>query len=163
MFYNIGLDPPVILTLWRVLVRTFGRIFLGEPTCADGCRENIAMTLGSRKSILVWCLSQHSIVRGDYVAKWEGESAEQGRGKWRRFEGWGSSLKKWLGWLNSSIRSEWPAIEMFDSHVLNLYLLYLLCQQRCLLLRGTTLSRHIINTFRTQKQFFKDDGKVAQS
>ncbi|KAF8609938.1 hypothetical protein BDV93DRAFT_517163, partial [Ceratobasidium sp. AG-I] len=101
----LWLDPPLILTFWRVLVRTFRRLFLGEQPCAVGCNENITETLGSRKSILLWCLTQHNVIRRDYTAKWDSESAEGGRGKWRRFGGWGSSLSEWVDCLSSSIKS----------------------------------------------------------
>jgi adenylate kinase family enzyme len=99
----IGLDPPLIVNFWRILRRTFGRLFLGESPCAAGCDEHIGETLGSRKSILLWCLTQHSVCRAEFTVIWNRESAEEGRGKWRRFGGWGSDLKRWLDWLKDSV------------------------------------------------------------
>lgn len=41
-----------------------------------------------------------------FIPKWEAESAEEGRGKWRRFGGWGSSLSRWLDWVRDNVKSE---------------------------------------------------------
>lgn len=97
----LWLDPPLIICFWRVLCRTFGRLFLGKPPCAAGCDEHISETL-SKKSILLWCLTQHSACRANFTSIWEQESAERGKGKWRRFAGWGSSLESWLNWSRNT-------------------------------------------------------------
>lgn len=60
--YAIGLDPPLMLTSWCVLARTFRRLFLGEQSCAAGCNDSIAETLGSREIILLWCLARHNSI-----------------------------------------------------------------------------------------------------
>ncbi|KAJ1309535.1 hypothetical protein OPQ81_006308 [Rhizoctonia solani] len=100
----LWLDPPLLVNFWRVLRRTFGRLFLGEPPCAPGCDEDIRETLGSKKSILLWCLSYHGVCRREFGPIWERESAEAGKGKWRRFGVWGGDLGRWLGRVTSSIR-----------------------------------------------------------
>ncbi|CAE6469695.1 unnamed protein product [Rhizoctonia solani] len=97
----LWLDPPLMINFWRILRRTLGRMFLGKSTCAPGCREYIGKVLGSR-SILVTCITQHRVCRADFTGPWERGSAEGGRGKWRRFMGWGSDLDNWLTWLRRS-------------------------------------------------------------
>ncbi|ELU45048.1 hypothetical protein AG1IA_00945 [Rhizoctonia solani AG-1 IA] len=101
-----GLDPPLVVNFWWVLRRTFARLFLGEPSCAPGCMENIRETLGSKKSILLWCLSHHSICRAEFRPIWQRESVESGKGKWRRFGGWGGDLQRWLEWVICSIKAK---------------------------------------------------------
>ncbi|KAL5635373.1 hypothetical protein ACGC1H_004233 [Rhizoctonia solani] len=102
----LGLDPPLLINFWRVLQRTFGRLFLGEPSCAPGCDEDVRETLGSKKSILLYCLSQHSICRAQFRPIWEQESVEAGRGKWKRFGGWGEDSRRWLGWVTSGKKTK---------------------------------------------------------
>ncbi|CAE6505818.1 unnamed protein product [Rhizoctonia solani] len=94
----LWLDPPLMINFWRVLRRTLGRMFLGKSTCAPGCREHILKVLGSR-GILVTCITQHRVCRDDFTGPWERENVEGGKGKWRRFSGWGSDLQHWLLWL----------------------------------------------------------------
>ncbi|KAL5635374.1 hypothetical protein ACGC1H_004233 [Rhizoctonia solani] len=102
----LWLDPPLLINFWRVLQRTFGRLFLGEPSCAPGCDEDVRETLGSKKSILLYCLSQHSICRAQFRPIWEQESVEAGRGKWKRFGGWGEDSRRWLGWVTSGKKTK---------------------------------------------------------
>ncbi|CAE7168304.1 unnamed protein product [Rhizoctonia solani] len=50
----LWLDPPLMINFWRILRRTLGRMFLGESTCAPGCREYIGKggfywSMGARK------------------------------------------------------------------------------------------------------------------
>ncbi|CAE6469701.1 unnamed protein product [Rhizoctonia solani] len=101
----LWLDPPLVVNFWRVLRRTFSRLFLGEPSCAPGCPEDIRETL-SKKSILLYALSQHSICRAQFRPIWEKASAEAGKGKWRRFGGWGGDLRRWLEWVMSSTKAK---------------------------------------------------------
>ncbi|KAH7341111.1 hypothetical protein B0J17DRAFT_346164 [Rhizoctonia solani] len=101
----LWLDPPLIINFWWVLRRTFCRLFLGEPSCAPGCHEEIRETLGSKDSILLYSLSHHGICRAEFGPIWERESIEAGKGKWRRFGGWGGDLGRWLGQVTSNIRT----------------------------------------------------------
>ncbi|KAF8608461.1 hypothetical protein BDV93DRAFT_434679 [Ceratobasidium sp. AG-I] len=98
----LWLDPPLILNLWRILIRTFSRMFLGGRTCAPGCNETFTSVFAGRDSILLECLTRHASRRKKYVPKWESDCAERGKGKWRRFDGWGSDLVRWLEWLKMS-------------------------------------------------------------
>ncbi|KAG8722976.1 hypothetical protein FRC09_005266 [Ceratobasidium sp. 395] len=101
-----GLDPPLILNFWRLLLRTIPRIFRGNAeSCAPGCQETIRNVFFDKESILLWCLKRHSVARTRYGPRWEKERAERGEGRWRRFSGWGSDMRNWLESLRASVKS----------------------------------------------------------
>ncbi|KAJ7479524.1 hypothetical protein FB451DRAFT_1556459, partial [Mycena latifolia] len=55
---TIWLDPPLILYLPRIIIRTFLRLLnLGAP-CSPGCPEMLS-TLFSKESIVWWCITHH--------------------------------------------------------------------------------------------------------
>ncbi|KAK6334258.1 hypothetical protein TWF730_003472 [Orbilia blumenaviensis] len=94
----IWLDPPLLLYLPRLILRTFYRLIGTEPNCAPGCEENWRDVLSPNdKSIIWWCVTHHG-----YCREW-GESVivEQGRvedgGIVRRIGGWGGELRWWVG------------------------------------------------------------------
>ncbi|CAE7119085.1 unnamed protein product [Rhizoctonia solani] len=101
----LWLDPPLLLNFWRIMLRTFGRMLGYTPQCAPGCDESLTSVFASSDSILLWCLTHHHVQRTRNIPKWERQCAEKGEGKWRRFDGWGSSLDAWLAWLNEDIKS----------------------------------------------------------
>jgi len=90
----IWLDPPLVLYFFRILKRTFKRIFFNEEICAPGCHETLRGALASRESILLWCLSQHGPVRSTYQKLSLGKKVEEG-GVWHRLGGW-NQLDLWV-------------------------------------------------------------------
>jgi len=86
----IWLDPPLVLYFPRLCVRTFLRIMTIGPPCSPGCNETIQSIFFSKDSILLWCLTHHSVVRK------RGESMmRECQGKIKRLGGWGSELALW--------------------------------------------------------------------
>ncbi|KAJ7455829.1 hypothetical protein FB451DRAFT_1143733 [Mycena latifolia] len=96
---TIWLDPPLILYLPRIIIRTFLRMLnLGAP-CSPGCPEMLSK-LFSKESIVWWCITNHRHARKREGAR----MAEIGMGvgsnvegqKMRRLGGWGGELRAWL-------------------------------------------------------------------
>ncbi|KAJ7641497.1 hypothetical protein FB45DRAFT_785629 [Roridomyces roridus] len=106
----IWLDPPLALTLPRVIWRTLLRILrLAEP-CSPGCPERIMEVFFSRESIVWWCITHHGLVRrreGNRMALIgldEGSDVE--RRRMRRIGGWGGELNKWLEDVRRMLQSK---------------------------------------------------------
>ena len=53
----VWIDFPILITLWRLLRRTFSRLLI-KDTFADGNREQLRRLFGSQ-SILVWAIRSH--------------------------------------------------------------------------------------------------------
>ncbi|KAJ6629811.1 hypothetical protein B0H10DRAFT_1985450 [Mycena sp. CBHHK59/15] len=60
---TLWLDPPLALTLPRVVVRTFLRMLRLQAPCSPGCPERVMEVFFSRESIVWWCITHHGIVR----------------------------------------------------------------------------------------------------
>ncbi|KIL60989.1 hypothetical protein M378DRAFT_130202 [Amanita muscaria Koide BX008] len=90
----VWLDPPLILYFPRLLFRSIGRILGLVKPCSLGCPETIQECFFSKDSILLWCLSHHSIVRerGRRLMRLYGADG----GKMRRIGGWGGQLTTWI-------------------------------------------------------------------
>jgi len=95
----IWLDPPLLLTFYRVFIRTLLRLLGLRPPCSPECFEELSETL-SRKSILVWCLKNHTEMRRKGWVKMNemaiGSGTNEGSRKMRRLGGWGSQCQEWL-------------------------------------------------------------------
>jgi len=97
----IWLDPPLLLYLPRLVIRTFLRLFRLNPPCAPGCNERFGEVFFSAKdSIIWWCISNHSKNRRENQYRMQriglGIGSEVEGQKMRRIGGWGSELKRWL-------------------------------------------------------------------
>ncbi len=95
-----GLDPPLLLYFPRLFLRSMARIFGLAAPCSPECPETVRECFFSRKSILLWCLTRHWVVRKsnekliqDYGIGVGRRSDEQ---KMRRIGGWGSELRRWF-------------------------------------------------------------------
>ncbi|KAJ7607227.1 hypothetical protein FB45DRAFT_1062442 [Roridomyces roridus] len=55
----IWLDPPLALTLSRVIRRTFLRLLRLVPPCSPGCSERFTEVFFSKSSVVWWCISHH--------------------------------------------------------------------------------------------------------
>ncbi|KZP04247.1 hypothetical protein FIBSPDRAFT_844190 [Athelia psychrophila] len=89
----IWLDPPLALYFPRVVFRTILGLLSLAPPCSPGCRE-VWPKCVTRKGILWWCLTNHSVVRKRYTERAREWGVENG-GKLRRLGGWGSELRAW--------------------------------------------------------------------
>ncbi|PFH49518.1 hypothetical protein AMATHDRAFT_76173 [Amanita thiersii Skay4041] len=96
----IWLDPPLALYFPRIVWRTILRLLTMGPPCSKGCDESIRMAFFSKDSIILWCLTHHSIVRERGTRMMEQYGLDVGRyhgqRKMRRIGGWGGQLSKWL-------------------------------------------------------------------
>ena len=76
------------------------RLFRLVPLCSPGCQETVRECFFSKDSILLWCLTQHSIVRKSGKKLMQEYGIDVGRRsdeqKMRRIGGWGSELRRWL-------------------------------------------------------------------
>ncbi|KAJ7040954.1 hypothetical protein C8F04DRAFT_1305660 [Mycena alexandri] len=89
----IWLDPPLVLYLPRLIVRTFLRLFGLRDPCSPGCHEQVSEVFFSKESIVWWCITGHRPVREREGAR----MAQIGIGigsnvkgqKMRRIGGWG--------------------------------------------------------------------------
>ena len=99
-FSCAGLDPPLLLYLPRLVIRTFLRILRLRPPCAPGCEERIGEVFFSKESIIWWCISNHWVNRKENKDMMEriglGTGRDVERRRMRRLGGWGSELKRWL-------------------------------------------------------------------
>ncbi|KAF8338452.1 hypothetical protein F5887DRAFT_1137453 [Amanita rubescens] len=96
----IWLDPPLLLYFPRLFLRSIARMFGLVAPCSPECLETVRECFFSRKSILLWCLTHHWVVRKsseklikDYGIGVGRRSDEQ---KMRRMGGWGSELRTWF-------------------------------------------------------------------
>ncbi|KAJ6468573.1 hypothetical protein DFH09DRAFT_1294676 [Mycena vulgaris] len=96
----IWLDPPLILYLPRIIIRTVLRLLRLRAPCSPGCPEMLSEVLFSKESIIWWCITQHGPVRKREGAR----MSEIGIGvgtviegqKMRRIGGWGGELREWF-------------------------------------------------------------------
>ena len=96
----VWLDPPLLLTFYRICVRTMLRLLRLAPPCSPGCPERASEVFFSKDSIIWWCLSHHWSMRRKGWAKM-GEMALEtgtnvGNRKMRRLGGWGQARQDWL-------------------------------------------------------------------
>ncbi|KAI0311533.1 hypothetical protein OF83DRAFT_1068641 [Amylostereum chailletii] len=99
---KIWLDPPLVLYFPRIFVRTFLRILRLRAPCSPGCDETIRENF-SKKSILLWCLQQHTPVRERNRKYMELNDVRVG-GKMRRLGGWGGEQREWVEAVKESVR-----------------------------------------------------------
>jgi len=98
----VWLDPPLLLYLPRLILRTVLRILRLRPQCSPGCYESVREVLFSKKSIVWWCLSNHWLDRRRNWAKMQqlglgyGTASDHVNRKMRRIGGWGGELTAWL-------------------------------------------------------------------
>ncbi|KAJ7157330.1 hypothetical protein C8R46DRAFT_1293941 [Mycena filopes] len=99
----VWLDPPLVLALYRVLVRTVLGLLGRRAPCAPGCPERWTTAFCSRESVLWWCLTRHAQVRrrfGGWMEEFGISASSSGMGdkrrKMRRIGGWGGELRAWL-------------------------------------------------------------------
>lgn len=97
---HVGLDPPLLLYLPRLVIRTFLRLFRLHAPCAPGCKERFSEVFFSKDSIIWWCISNHRRNRQQNQHRMQriglGIGSEVERRRMRRIGGWGSELKRWL-------------------------------------------------------------------
>ncbi|MCW5937213.1 MAG: hypothetical protein KIT11_07900 [Fimbriimonadaceae bacterium] len=91
----VWLDFPIHIPLGRCLLRCVRRAVSGETVC-NGNRESLANTFFSRKSLLLWIVTQHRRNRQSTLALAEALEAE-GRVVVRL--GSPRATKEWLGSL----------------------------------------------------------------
>ncbi|KAF8645929.1 hypothetical protein AX16_007473 [Volvariella volvacea WC 439] len=112
----IWLDPPFVLSFWRVFLRTVKRLFgYGKP-CSPGCEEDFRLVFFSKDSIFLDCIQQVSVMKawsnalmkriGITAINDEDSEADQnvvdqvqgisGTRRMRRIGGWGGELSKWM-------------------------------------------------------------------
>ncbi|KAJ7256210.1 hypothetical protein B0H12DRAFT_1112790 [Mycena haematopus] len=105
----IWLDPPLALYLPRIIWRTFLRLLRLEAPCSPGCPEKI-FEVFSKKSIVWWCITQHSFVRKRETARMAliglGIGSDVEGQKMRRLGGWGKELREWFGNVERMLQRE---------------------------------------------------------
>ncbi|KAF7329775.1 hypothetical protein MKEN_00240800 [Mycena kentingensis (nom. inval.)] len=105
---QIWLDPPVLLCLKRVLVRTFSRILRRTEPCSPGCYEGWK-SFFSRDNIILYTLEYFWVVRRREGARFAATGVKEGADfsvrKMRRFGGWGGELRVWLAEVREMVRS----------------------------------------------------------
>jgi len=96
----IWLDPPLLLYFPRLFLRSMARILGLVAPCSTECPETVSECFFSRKSILLWCLTHHWVVRKSSEKLMQDYGIRVGRRsdehKMRRIGGWGSELRRWL-------------------------------------------------------------------
>ncbi|KAJ6482703.1 hypothetical protein C8R45DRAFT_1215416 [Mycena sanguinolenta] len=96
----IWLDPPLALTLPRVIWRTFLRLLRLKEPCSPGCHEMLSEVFFSKESIVWWCITHHGVVRERQTAKMAriglGIGSDVEGQKMRRLGGWGEELRVWF-------------------------------------------------------------------
>nr|GAT51404.1 predicted protein [Mycena chlorophos] len=60
---RIWLDPPLLLYLPRLVLRTLLRALGLQEDCSPGCREQLSRAFFSKDSIILWCISGHQRIR----------------------------------------------------------------------------------------------------
>ncbi|KAJ6557798.1 hypothetical protein B0H19DRAFT_946437 [Mycena capillaripes] len=96
----IWLDPPLLLYLPRIVIRSVLRMLRLREPCSPGCHENFSTVFFSQESIIWWCITNHRPMRRRQAALLEKigvttERTADGR-KMRRIGGWGGELRMWL-------------------------------------------------------------------
>ncbi|KAF7377279.1 hypothetical protein MSAN_00148200 [Mycena sanguinolenta] len=96
----IWLDPPLALTLPRVIWRTFLRMLRLKAPCSPGCNERLSEVLFSKESIVWWCITHDTLVRERETARMAriglGIGSDVEGQKMRRIGGWGKELRVWF-------------------------------------------------------------------
>ncbi|KAJ6532894.1 hypothetical protein DFH09DRAFT_1181821 [Mycena vulgaris] len=96
----IWLDPPLILYLPRIIIRTVLRLLRLRAPCSPGCPEMLSEVLFSKESIIWWCITQHGPVRKREGARMSEIGIGVGTNiegqKMRRIGGWGRELREWF-------------------------------------------------------------------
>ncbi|KIM90781.1 hypothetical protein PILCRDRAFT_811259 [Piloderma croceum F 1598] len=100
----IWLDPPLLLYLPRICIRTFLRILSRSPPCSPGCQESIGRMFSS-DSIVWWCITNHSTMRKRETEKMRELGIHNG-GIMRRIGGWGHELWQWKRQVQEVISSQ---------------------------------------------------------
>ncbi|KAJ7444636.1 hypothetical protein B0H11DRAFT_2089042 [Mycena galericulata] len=95
----IWLDPPLLLYLPRLILRTFVRMFGLAPPCRPGCPEKVSRVFFSKESIIWWCISNHSEIGLGVGSNVDGQ-------KMRRIGGWGEELRAWFRDLGNMLQRE---------------------------------------------------------
>ncbi|KAF7317155.1 hypothetical protein HMN09_00450200 [Mycena chlorophos] len=105
----IWLDPPLLLYIPRIIVRTFARLLGLAPPCREGCNETLS-TFFSRENIVLWSIQNHGVARRREGARFEkiglGVGTDVEGRKMRRIGGWGSELTAWMESVRAMIRSQ---------------------------------------------------------
>ena len=95
-----GLDPPLVLYLPRLVLRTVLRMLRLQEPCSPGCPEMLSEVLFSKESIVWWCITHHRPVRERERARMAkiglGIGSNVAGRKMRRIGGWGGELRAWL-------------------------------------------------------------------
>nr|GAT52487.1 predicted protein [Mycena chlorophos] len=106
---EIWLDPPLLLYIPRLIVRTFARMLGLVPPCREGCNETLS-TFFSRENIVLWSIQNHGVARRREGARFEkiglGIGTDVEGRKMRRIGGWGSELTAWMESIRAMIRSQ---------------------------------------------------------
>ncbi|KAF7377278.1 hypothetical protein MSAN_00148100 [Mycena sanguinolenta] len=106
----IWLDPPLALTLPRIIWRTFLRLLGLKEPCSLGCNERLSKVFFSRESIVWWCITQHGLVRERETAKMAriglGIGSDVEGQKMRRIGGWGKELRVWFDDVKRMLQRE---------------------------------------------------------
>ncbi|KAF7289064.1 hypothetical protein HMN09_01354600 [Mycena chlorophos] len=96
----IWLDPPLLLYLPRLVLRTFLRAFGLQEDCSPGCPDLLSRAFFSKDSIIWWCISNHRRIRKRERALFAriglGVGSDVEHQKMRRLGGWGSERRRWL-------------------------------------------------------------------
>ncbi|KAJ7479523.1 hypothetical protein FB451DRAFT_1556458 [Mycena latifolia] len=97
---TIWLDPPLLLYLPRIIIRTILRLLRLRAPCSPGCPEILSEVLFSKESIVWWCITNHRTVRKREGARMTeigiGVGSNVEGQKMRRLGGWGGELRAWL-------------------------------------------------------------------
>jgi hypothetical protein len=105
-----GLDPPLLLYFPRVFVRTIKRWWGLQELCSPGCGETFKDIFLSKKSILVFCLSHHFVVRRrceEMMSKIGiGIGPNPKTNCMQRIGGWGGALESWLQKVDIMVRKK---------------------------------------------------------
>lgn len=99
---RVGLDPPFVLSFFRLFVRTVRRILFLDPPTQEGCRETWSTAfLSPADSIFLYTVRARRGVHDVYSRA----MAEENCGRWTRLGGWGSELASWIGRVKEMKRS----------------------------------------------------------
>lgn len=101
----IWLDPPLLLYLPRLCLRTLRRLLGLSPPCSPGCTERVREVFCSSDSIVWWCISQHWAVRRRFRQRMNVDGIHVG-GKIRQLGGWGTERETWLQSVREMVRCE---------------------------------------------------------
>jgi hypothetical protein len=100
-WFCLGLDPPFLLYIPRVIRRTFSRLFGWTDPCSPGCNESLSALLRfDDENIIIYAIKNHWKKRRDNQARMDkiglGVGTDLANRRMRRIGGWGTELGKWL-------------------------------------------------------------------